>query len=113
MEKKSSMPPNNFLREESKGIIDDVFKIGNKYVKHQTVYWFFNKFFKPRLDNIILVEASIEDIKDTLFAVKKRIDRLSKMIDTVEDIKSSPTDAAINKKIEQMPGFKKLLEMFD
>ena len=104
---------NNTLRTESKGIVDDIFQFGNKYVKHQTVFWFFNKFFKPRLDNIIMVEASTEDIRNVLFMVKKRIDKLYKMIDTVEEIKSNPTDATINKKIEQLPGFKALLEMFD
>lgn len=65
------------------------------------------------MDNIILVEATTEDIRDVLFMIKKRVDNLYKMIDTVQEIKSSPTDASLNKKIEQMPGFKKLLEMFD
>ena len=107
------MSQNNTLRLESKGIVDDIFQFGNKYVKHQTVFWFFNKFFKPRLDNIIMVEATTEDIRNVLFMVKKRIDKLYKMIDTVEELKANPTDASLNKKIEQMPGFKKLLELFE
>lgn len=107
------MSPPDILRTESKGIVDDIFKFGNKYVKHQTVFWFFNKFFKPRMDNIILVEASTDDIKEVLFMVKKRIDVLYKMIDTVQELKSNPTDASLNRKIEQMPQFKKLLEMLD
>jgi hypothetical protein len=106
-------PNEDFLRTESRGIVFDVLDFGKKYIKHKTFFSIIFPFIKPKMDNIIMTDASIQDIRSVLFMVKKRIDKLSKMIDIVEEIKSNPSDASLNKKIEQMPGFKKLLEMFD
>ena len=106
-------PNEEFIRTESKGIVDDLYTFGLSYVKHRTIFEFFYRFFKPRMDSVIMHEANIKDIRNVLFKVKKRVDKLYKMIDTVEALRDSPTDAALKKRIEEMPGFKKLAELFD
>lgn len=99
------------LREEAKGIFDDVHSFGLKYVRHKTIYTFFQHFFKPRIDNIILKEASEADIKDVMWMIKKRIDKIMKMFDTVEFITEDKLNPELNKKIQELPEFKKLMEV--
>lgn len=103
---------NNFnLREEAKGIFDDVHSFGLKYVRHKTIYTFFQHFFKPRIDNIILKEATEEDIKDVMWMIKKRIDRLVKHLDVVETISENKLNPELNRKLQELPEFKELMKI--
>ena len=74
----------NPLRTIALEIVNDAHNLGMKYVKHQTLASFFNKFFKPRLDRIILYEASDEDLKTVMWSMKKKMDKAIKLFDTAE-----------------------------
>jgi len=74
----------NQLRTIALEIVNDAHNLGMKYVKHQTLASFFNKFFKPRLDKIILYEASDEDLKAVMWNMKKKMDKAIKLFDTAE-----------------------------
>ena len=103
--------PNDILRKESRAIVDDLHDFGLKYVKHKTIAEFFIRFYKPRIDKIIMEEASIEDIRAVLWTVKKRVDKLYGMLDTVEQLQESKTDSTISKKVMELPEFKALSEL--
>ena len=107
----SATSPNDILREESRAIVDDLHNFGMKYVRHRTIAEFFVRFYKPRIDNIIMNEAKIEDIKEVLLLVKKRIDKLYSMVDTVQQLKETKTDAKLNQKVMELPEFKALREL--
>lgn len=109
--KLSPTSPSEILRKESKAIVDDIHNFGLKYVKHKSIMEFIARFYKPRIDNIILHEAKIEDIRDVLFLIKKRVDKLYGMLDTVEQLKESKTDDKLNKKVMELPEFKALSEL--
>jgi len=74
----------NQLRTIALDIVNDAHNLGMKYVKHQTLANFFNKFFKPRLDRIILYEASDEDLKGVMWSMKKKMDKAIKLFDNAE-----------------------------
>ena len=74
----------NQLRTIALDIVNDAHNLGMKYVKHQTLASFFTKFFKPRLDRIILYEASDEDLKAVMWSMKKKMDKAIKLFDTAE-----------------------------
>ena len=72
------------LRQIALDIVNNSYSVGLKYVKHKTIANFFIRYFKPRLDNIIAVEATTEDIKTVMWANKKLMDKAIKLIDTAE-----------------------------
>jgi len=74
----------NQLRLIALDIVNDAYGIGMKYVKHKTLASFFNKFFKPRLDRIIIYEATDEDLKEVMWSMKKKMDKAIKLFDTAE-----------------------------
>jgi hypothetical protein len=109
------MSQNNIskIRLESYNISNQIWIIGQKYVKHQTIARFFNMFFKPRLDNIILYQATEQELKDVLWSVKQKIDPLFAKMDTLQGLKNTPTDIELTKKLMKLPNFKELEELFD
>ena len=74
------------LRTIALKIVNDAYDLGFKYIKHQTLGAFFSKIFKPRLDKIILVEASKKDLIDVMWKMKKNMDKAIKLFDNVEMI---------------------------
>jgi hypothetical protein len=99
------------IRLEAYNIANEIWLIGQKYVKHRTIANFFNLFFKPRLDRIILHEATEVELKDVLWRVKEKIDPLFAKLDTIQAIKDSPSDEDLTKKLMNLPDFKKLSEL--
>mgnify|MGYP001607400626 FL=1 len=86
-------------------IFNDLYSVGENYVKHKTIYTFFKHFFKPRVDNIILVEASEAQIKEIMWKVKRKIDNAFKEFDLVEEIMASKTDKKLTEKLMKLPDF--------
>lgn len=101
------------IRIESYNIANEIWLIGQKYVKHQTIARFFNMFFKPRLDNIILYQATEEELKAVLWSVKQKIDPLFMKMETLKGLKNTPTDKNLTEKLMKLPNFKELEELLD
>ena len=104
----------NKLRTEALGIANDVFTIGSKYVKHQRIFAFFQLFFKPRLEKIILYDATEADIKAVMWAIKQKIDPMFSKMDIVKQINDTKlNDPQMIRQLMMLPdfeGFKELLE---
>lgn len=103
----------NKIRIEAYNITNEVFVIGQKYIKNSVIRKFFNLFFKPRLDNIILYEANEQELKEVLWNVKQKIDPLFAKMETLQNLKNTPTDKELTAKLMRLPNFKELEELFD
>jgi len=100
------------VRLEAYNISNEIWVIGQKYVKHRTIANFFNMFFKPRLDRIILQEATEAELKEVLWSVKQKIDPLFKNMDTIAEIQNPAlNDPELTKKLMNLPAFAKLSEL--
>jgi len=66
-------------------ITNDIFAIGQKYVKHRRIAAFFSRFFKPHLDKVTL-GAPDDDIIQVMKLVKNKIDKTFKDLDIVEQL---------------------------
>lgn len=97
------------LRLEALSIVNDVFAIGSKYVKHQRIFAFFQYFFKPRLDKLILYEADEADIKNVMWSIKQKIDPMFSKMDTLQQIKDVKlNDKSLIENLMKMPQFAEL-----
>lgn len=104
----------NKLRSEALGIVNDVFTIGSKYVRHQRIFAFFQLFFKPRLEKIILFEATEADIKAVMWAIKQKIDPMFTKMDTVKQITDTKyNDPVMIRQLMKLPDFEGLKELLD
>lgn len=101
------------LRVLALEIENDLFNIGQKYVKHKTITAFFFGFFKPRLDNIISKEATEAEIKDIMWQCKKKLDKAFNDFNVVEELVNSKTDKKINEKLMRLPDFADLMELVE
>jgi len=99
----------NPLRTIALDIVNDAHSIGMKYVTHKTLATFFNKFFKPRLDRIILYEASDEDLKAVMWSMKRKMDKAIKLFDNAELIQEG--EKLGSPKIANVGDMKKAMEL--
>ena len=102
------------IRNLALEITNDLYSIGRKYVKHQTIIWFFEKFFKPRVDNIIINDATEAELKQIMFSCKEKLNKAFRALDTVEELKeaSKVNEPEMTKRLMAMPSFKDLEELF-
>ena len=91
-------------------ITNDLYSIGKGYVKHQLVFSFFSKFFKPRLDNIILNEITEEELKKIMWSCKKKIDKAFNQMEMAQQLNESKklNDPKMTEKLMNLPNFKEL-----
>ena len=84
-------------------ITNDIFAIGQKYVKHRRIAAFFTKFFKPHLDKVTL-GAPDDDIIQVMTLVKNKIDRTFKQLDIVEQVAEAKeyNDPKIQAQVEKI-----------
>ena len=102
------------IRSLSLEITNDLYNIGKGYVKHQLIFNFFSRFFKPRLDNIISNEIPEEELKKIMWACKGKLDKAFSQLDTVQKIKESQiiNDPVMTRNLMKLPDFQKLEELF-
>ena len=74
------------VRQSSLDMVNDIFQIGLKYVKHRKVGAFFINLFKPHLDRIIKFDAPEKDLIDVMWLVKKKIDPVLAKLNQVEQV---------------------------
>lgn len=74
------------VRKSSLDMTNKVFQLGMKYVKHQTLANFFIRFFKPRIDRIITVEAPESELLDAMYDMKEIIDPVLSKIEQAQTI---------------------------
>lgn len=98
------------IRKLASEITNDLYMIGKGHVKHQLIFNFFSRFFKPRLDNIIAFEISEEELKKIMWDCKKKLDKAFNQLDTAQKLKESQilNDPEMNKKLMQLPDFAEL-----
>ena len=91
-------------------ITNDLYSIGKGYVKHQVIFNFFSRFFKPRLDNIILHDISEEELKKIMWKCKEKLDKAFNQMDIAQKLKDSHilNDPKMTKKLMQLPDFAEL-----
>ena len=77
------------IRQTALDNFNDIFQDGLKYVKHRTIAQFFVSLFKPRIHNIIVKEASEDELKNAMIRIKKRIDLTFKQLDIVEELEKA------------------------
>ena len=101
------------IRVVAFNVANKLYNRGLSRIKLNLTRWVFEKFVRPRMTKLIMEEIPIEEIKEVMWECKRDIDEVIKDFDIVQEFKQSMTDPVITKKVEQMPGFKKLLEMLD
>lgn len=74
------------IRQTALDNFNDIFQDGLKYVKHKTIAEFFSKLFKPRIENIIIKDATEEELTNAMRRIKKRIDKTFKQLDLVDEL---------------------------
>ena len=98
------------IRNLALEITNDLYAIGKTHVKHQLIFNFFSRFFKPRLDSIIQTEISEEELKKVMWACKNKLDKAFNQLDTAQKLKESQilNDPVMTKKLMQLPDFAEL-----
>lgn len=74
------------VRKSSLEMVNGIFQIGMKYVKHQTLASFFVRIFKPRIDRIISLEAPEKELIDVMWSVKNQIDPVLEKIEQAQSV---------------------------
>lgn len=100
------------IRKECVNITNHILDFSRKFVKHQTIMGWVYGMFQPRINKIILHEASEEDIKEVVKFIKSKIDPLYSQVDIVEQLKESESlnSPEMTKRLQSMPNYKKILE---
>jgi len=86
----STLQPNQSeIRNAALRMTDRVFSIGMNYVKHQTFARFFVGLFKPRMDKIIMFEATEQELLKVMFDIENEIQFVLKKINIVNEVKDA------------------------
>ena len=110
-----SQPTNQFnVRQECVNITNHILDFSRKFVKHQTIMGFVYGIFQPRINKIILNEASDEDIKTMIVFIKGKVDGLYSQVDQAEQLKEARklNSPEMTKKLESLPNYQKIMEQW-
>ena len=91
-------------------ITNDLYAIGKTHVKHQLIFNFFSKFFKPRLDRIIQTEITEEELKKIMCNCKSKLDKVFNQMDMAQQLNESKklNDVKMTEKLMSLPNFAEL-----
>ena len=91
-------------------ITNDLYAIGKTHVKHQLIFNFFSKFFKPRLDRIIQTEITEEELKKIMWNCKSKLDKVFNQMDMAQQLNESKklNDVKMTEKLMSLPNFAEL-----
>ena len=91
-------------------ITNDLYAIGKTHVKHQFIFNFFSKFFKPRLDRIIQAEITEEELKKIMWNCKGKLDKAFNQMDIAQKLKDSHrlNDKKMTENLMKLPDFAEL-----
>ena len=92
-------------------ITNELHIISLPYIKSRFVKEFLVRFGKPRIDNIIALQMTDEEVKKVLWDCKQKLDGYFKMMDKAQEVTSLKlNDKVMVENLMKLPDFKDLSE---
>lgn len=105
----------SLIRDKAITVFQKLDVLSTKYIKHNTIRYFVEKFLRPRIENLIRFQIPEPELKQVMTEAFFEIKPIVEQFQVATQLKemSKLNDPGMTKKLMKMPDFEKALSLIE